>query len=53
MAIDSVTTLVQTLRQSQRPGRSPAGQFSKQSLVQELLQRGWLTPYQVNLLFAG
>ena len=62
MSIDTVVGLVEALRTLEL---LPASQFDEllrslrprfkdpQALVRELLQRGWLTPYQVNQLFQG
>ena len=62
MSIDTVVGLVEALRTLEL---LPAAQFDEllrslrprfkdpQALVRELLQRGWLTPYQANQLFQG
>ncbi|HEV3258850.1 MAG TPA: serine/threonine-protein kinase [Gemmataceae bacterium] len=62
MPLDSVASLVDTLRHSRllQPAQVEelthglAARFpAPRDLARELLQRGWLTPYQVNQLFQG
>jgi serine/threonine-protein kinase len=62
MAIDSVSNLVEALRQSRllEPAQQEEIDRQLQSrftdprvLARELIQRGWLTPYQVNQLMQG
>src|SRR5262245_835117 len=62
MAIDSVAALIAALRQiplldsaqiDQLAGQAPARLSEPRALARELLQRGWLTPYQMNQIFQG
>jgi serine/threonine protein kinase len=61
MSIDSVAGLLESLRQARllppaHLEQLPAlqGRFVEpRALARELLQRGWLTPYQINQLFQG
>src|SRR5436309_595461 len=62
MALDSVTTLVDTLKrfrlldapQLDEVGRMAAGPFSHPlSLIKELCRRDWLTVYQANQIYQG
>jgi serine/threonine-protein kinase len=61
MAIDSVSNLVEALRQSRLLEPAQQGELDQlqsrftdpRVLARELIQRGWLTPYQVNQLMQG
>src|SRR5438309_1431178 len=60
MPVESVTSLVDSLRQcrlltpaqlDELSRQLPASKSDPRTLAKELLQRGWLTPYQINQLF--
>jgi eukaryotic-like serine/threonine-protein kinase len=61
MTISSVTNLIDALRQGQLLQQPQLDQLSAslqgfaqpRALAQDLLQRGWLTPYQLNQVFPG
>src|SRR5437870_253811 len=62
MTIDTATSLLDALRRGRllEPAqlddlarRVPAGLDDVRALARELIQRGWLTAYQVNQLFLG
>ena len=61
MAIDTVSNLVEALRQSRVLEPSQQEEVDRlqpryadpRGLARELIQRGWLTPYQVNQLMQG
>jgi serine/threonine-protein kinase len=61
MAIDSVPLFVDALRQSRLLDAAQQGEVDQlrvrftdpRALARELIQRGWLTPYQVNQLMQG
>jgi serine/threonine-protein kinase len=62
MSIDSVDTLLTTLRQNRLCEPTQLDELTgalqprfadPRALARELVQRGWLTPYQVNQLFLG
>ncbi|MCS6850683.1 MAG: protein kinase [Gemmataceae bacterium] len=62
MSIDSVAELVRVLQEYRLLGEEQLNQLSRtmaprftdpRSLARELIQRGWLTPYQINQIFLG
>ena len=60
MPITSAVSFVEVLRQSRVLEPEQLGEVVRldflpdpRSLARELLQRGWVTPYQVNQLFQG